>query len=132
MPQITSISINDRESTPVSHTYTANGRAANGTVEAVRNTGVLAASESLKISARDGSKYHNVKLSLTIPIVQTETINGISRPLVVRTGRANVEFSFDLTSTLQERQNLVGLIANALAANQTDLNKVLTVGEAPW
>lgn len=132
MPQITTITVNDREATPVAHVFTSDKRDNNGTVVAVRNTGVLSANEILSISARNGGKYRNVRFTLMVPIVQTETLNGISRPLEVRRGYAEVKFSFDRNSSLKERENLVGLTYNALAASQVDLNKVFTIGESPF
>jgi hypothetical protein len=57
--------------------------------------------------------------------VQTQTINGVSSPVVVRTAFAEVNFTFDALSSDQERKDCVGLIANALAASQTQINDLL-------
>jgi hypothetical protein len=45
--------------------------------------------------------------------------------VVVRTAFAEVNFTFDALSSDQERKDCVGLIANALAASQTQINDLL-------
>jgi hypothetical protein len=61
-------------------------------------------------------------VTLSVPVVQTQTINGVSTPVVVRTAYADVNFTFDATSTTQERKNLVGMMADALAAGKVLVN----------
>jgi hypothetical protein len=41
-------------------------------------------------------------------------------------------FRFDDTSSLQERQNAVGMFANALASSQTVVDSTLTKLEGIW
>lgn len=54
---------------------------------------------------------------LTIPVMATETVNGVTRPTVLRTLRANVEFIIPEDATLQERKDLrkilVGILESA-------------------
>lgn len=131
MPQITTFTLNDRESTPVGHVFTA-GDKANGIVQAVRSTGIPGTDEVVTISSRDSGRNRKVRFVLSVPIIQTETINGVSNPKEVRRGRADVTLTFDKYSTLQERKNVVGMLANALAASQTQLDAVFTALERPW
>jgi len=62
---------------------------------------------------------------LAIPVVQTQVINGVSSPVVVRTAFAEVNFMFDGLSTAQERADCVGLMANSLATAQVQINDMI-------
>lgn len=124
MPQLIAVSLNDRETTPVAHAFTPFD-ISSGVGYLVRSTGVPVGDEILTISSRKSGARRKNKLVLTVPVVQTQTINGISTPLVVRKAYAEVNFNFDETSTEQERKNLVGMTANALAASQVMLDAVL-------
>lgn len=121
MPQLQAISLNDRETTPVAHAF-APRDIKNGVGTVVRSTGIPIGDESLTVSMRRASTRYRGKVTLSVPVVQTQTINGISTPVVVRTAYADVNFTFDATSTTQERKNLVGMIADSLAASKTLIN----------
>jgi hypothetical protein len=73
---------------------------------------------------KSGSKYRP-SLRLQIPIVQTQTVNGVSNPVVVRTAYVEFNAVFDALSTDQERKDAVGLMVNALAASQTQINDMV-------
>lgn len=121
----TNLVINDRAATPVAHTYTPDGSDANGVHSFSEKTSVPAGNPRFTASlARSNGKYRP-KLRLSIPVVQTQTINGISNPVVVRTAYVEVAFTFDEKSTDQERKDCVGLIANSLAASQTMINDLV-------
>jgi len=118
MPALQNLSIVDRESTPVTHTFTPRD-VKDGTGLVVRSTGVPASDEKFALSMRkSGSKFKG-KINLAVPVVQTETINGVSRPVTVRTAYATLEFIFDEMSTTQERTNLVGMLADSLGTGKT-------------
>lgn len=53
-------------------------------------------------------------VKLAIPLVVTETINGVSRPTVLGTMRANLEFVIPDSATLQNRKDLRKLAVGAL------------------
>lgn len=115
MAQLSAITLNDRETTPVGHIFTPNG-ITNDVGELIRSTGVPLANERMTLSCKRNGKKIRAKVVLTIPVVATETINGVSRPVVVRTSYAEATFTYDDTSTTQERKNLVGMLSAALAA----------------
>lgn len=118
MPALQNLAIADRETTPVTHTFVPRD-VKDGTGLVVRNTGVPVGEEKLTVSMRKvGSKFRG-KLTLSVPIVQNETVNGVTMPKVVRTGYATVEFTFDETSSTQERTNLQGMVADALGVTKT-------------
>lgn len=121
MPQLQAISLNDREATPVAHAFVPRD-IKNGVGTVVRSTGVPIGDESLTVSMRRANARYRGKVTLSVPIVQSQNINGVITPVVVRTAYADVNFTFDATSTTQERKNLVGMIADSLAASKTLIN----------
>jgi hypothetical protein len=126
MPQATTITIDDRESSPVAHVFTPSGEDANGVWQFLNNAiEETVGRESLTIGLKRGTR-NRVQMRLTLPVMATETINGVSNPTIVRYNRATVEFTFDENSSLQERKNTIGLTYNALAASQTAIDSVLT------
>lgn len=121
MPQLQAISLNDRETTPVAHAFVPRD-IKNGVGTVVRSTGVPIGDESLTVSMRRANARYRGKVTLSVPVVQSQVINGVTTPVVVRTAYADVNFTFDATSTTQERKNLVGMIADSLAASKTLIN----------
>lgn len=125
MPQATSIVVNDRESTPVAHTFVPQG--IQGQVAQFAEAASVPIGQSrLTVSWRKAANRFKVRLLFVVPVVVTETINSVDRPSVARTSFAEVNLTFDETSTLQERKNTVGMLANVLAASQTEVNAVVT------
>lgn len=132
MPSLTTISVNDRESTPVAHVYESQGKDANGVVSLAVPASVKIGEEKLRVSTRISGSNRKVRWLMTDPVLVTETINGVDRSVVERTGFANLEFTFHETSTTQERANLVGKLANLLLASQTDATSVNVDLESVW
>jgi hypothetical protein len=127
--------INDRAATPVAHTFSPDGSDANGVHVFTEKTGVPAGNPrftaALRRSNSSGGKV-KATLKLAIPVVQTQVVNGISNPVVVRTAYVEVLATFDALSTEQERKDAIGLMANALAPTQVQINSLLTVPEDIW
>jgi len=117
MPAIQNIILTDRAGTPVAHTFVP--ESVQGGIGSVVEAGTSAVgNKRFTISGRrDGSRKWKSKMTLTVPIVQTQVVNSISQDVVVRTGYATVEFSFDETSLSQERKDLISMLACALGAN---------------
>jgi len=116
MPQIAPITANDRESTPVAHSFAPKG-IPSGIATYVESdiAGTLIGEKLLTISSTTSATKRKVRLVLKDPVVVTETINGVDLPKVDRTAYAEVNLSFDINSTQQERDNLVGIVANIIA-----------------
>lgn len=125
MAQIASLVINDREATPVAHTYVRNEVSGNAAsfFEAAATLGGRA---KLSVTWKQTDTKYKCRLILSKPVLVTEVINGISRNKIDRINYGAAEFTFDGASTLQERKNVVGLLANALLASQTGLDDTLT------
>lgn len=128
MPNLSNITVQDRESTPVSHTFSPNGEDA-GLAIFVEAGDTMVGNNTLTISSRDTGTNVKVRVKLDMPTVLTETVNGISSPRVVRRSVIDATLSFAKSSTLQERQNAIGIFANTLSASQTDVDKVVTAVE---
>lgn len=116
MPAIQNISLTDRAGTPVVHVFAP--ESVQGGVGSVVEAGTSAiGNKRFTISGRrDGARKWKSKMTLSAPVVQTQTVGGISQDIVVRTGYATVEFSFEESSLLQERKDLIGMVASALGA----------------
>lgn len=119
MPAIQSLVLTDRESTPADHTFAPSGELAQG-VYGLTETGVTYDIEAatVSISARKTPDRHRMRLVLKVPIVQTETINGVASPKVVRTYYAELSTNFPRSGELQERKNVIGMIQSALDADE--------------
>lgn len=121
----TNLVLTDRSETPVSHTFTPDGDDANGVHIFTTKDGVPASSARFTASLRNGNGKHRASLKLAVPITQTQTINGVSNPVIVRTGYAEVNFTFDSLSGPEERANIVGMLRDALDENQTQIDDML-------
>lgn len=126
MPQIQNLVVADRAATPVNHTYVPRD-IVGGVATVVESTGVPIGDNVITLSLKktDQGRF-KATLKGRFPVVQTQTINGISTPVVVRTAFGECVFSFESTSTLQERKDVVGLIANSLSASAPLVNDTLT------
>lgn len=126
MPQLANLVLTDRTApTPVNHTFTPR-EIKDGVGTVVESTGVPVGDNRCAIQLRQtpqGSYKGTVRL--TLPVVQTQVIAGITSPVVVRTAYANVEFTFAQTSTEEERKNAVGMLASALDASKAVVNDTL-------
>lgn len=122
MPQLQNLVLKDRKSTPVDHTFTPKD-IVNGVGTVIESTGVPVGNSRVSIQTRQTpSGVYKATLRLAIPTVVTETVNGVASPKVARTAYANVEFSFDATSSEAERNDVVGMLADALAPTKTLVN----------
>ncbi len=121
----TNLVINDRAGTPVAHTYSPDGDDSNGVHLWSEKTSVPAGNPRFTARLTSSNGRYRPSLRLQIPVTQTQTINGVSSPVVVRTAYANVDFVFDSLSSTQERADCVGLMVNALAAAQTQINDLV-------
>ena len=120
---ITTITVPDAATTPVNHTFVANKIDGDTARWNEKSASHASGYWTLALSLRDpagsnGSRVYRSQLSLNVPVLVTEVINGVSVPKVAYTMRANVELILPQDSTLQNRKDLrkvlEGLIGNAL------------------
>lgn len=126
MPAHAAFTVNDRAASPVGHVFSPTNIDANGVAVWKESNGVPVGEAIATLSNKTAGTKFRVTETFKVPVVQTQTINGISSPVVVRTGYAKVEFTFDPTSTLQERKDLVSFVYNSLASAQTMIDGVVT------
>lgn len=126
MPQLQTVVLSDRASTPVDHTFVPAGIDQNGVGKVIETLGVPVGNNTLTISMRKTNGRFRGRLHLSMPVVQTVTDGqGIERPTVVRTASAWVDFVFDETSTTQERNDLVGILESALGTSKVLINDTI-------
>jgi hypothetical protein len=131
MPQLASLILTDRAATPVNHTFVPRD-IVNNVATVVESTGVPVGDKRVTLSTRRTPQGNViVDLKMTFPIVNDQTINGVTTPVVVRTGYADLSLKFSATSTEQERKDLVGQLYSALDASKWT-NDVLTKLQAVY
>lgn len=119
MPQLQNLVLTDRTPvTPVDHTFTPRDIVA-GVGSVVETTGVPVGEARVTVSQKKTGTKHSGEVRLAIPVVQTEDVNGIERPVVVRVAYVTLKTSFDQDSTEQERTNAIGMMASALGTSKT-------------
>jgi hypothetical protein len=127
MPALQNVVLKDRKSTPVDHTFTPKD-VVQGVGTVIESTGVPIGNSKLSVSARQSAGpngRYKATLKLAVPVVVTETINGVANPKVVRTAYANVDFTFDPTSSEAERNDLVGMLEYALKSDRKLVNDAI-------
>jgi hypothetical protein len=125
------ITVDDRESSPVSHSFVPVGDKDN--MALFREAGVVPEVDSkLNISWKLDGPKRKVRMTLAVPKAVTETINGVDRTTSQFVNYGDVTFTYSSQSTLQERKNLVGMFANALAASVTVVDSTVTGLEEIW
>lgn len=126
MPQLQNLVLTDRASTPVAHTFIPRD-IVNGVGTVIESTGIPIGDNRFSVSlVKLATGRYKATLKGVFPIVQTQTINGISTPAVVRTSYCDVTFSFEETSSLQERKDVVGMMETALKPSSALVNDLVT------
>ncbi len=132
MPQLQTVTLADRTPvTPANLTFQPRDIVA-GVGEVVNNAGTPIGEKRLTVSTKQTGKRFKSEVRLVLPVVVTEVINGVSSPKVVRTSYVNLSTSFDETSTEQERNDAVGLMASALLPAKVLINDALVKVEGVY
>jgi len=127
MPQLASTTLTDRTpTTPVVHTFTPRD-IVSGVGTVIETSGVPIGNSRLSVSLSQTASSGRYKaiVKLARPVVATQVVNGVSTPVVVRTAFADLTFTFDSTSSEQERNDIVGMLADALGTSKTLINDVV-------
>lgn len=133
MPSIQPLVLTDRQSTPVNHTLNPSGEKDGVvTVAAADATGAVITEKRFTLQSKRSPGRVRVTMKLAVPTVVTETVNGVANPLVVRTALVDCAFVFADTSTIAERNDVVGMFASALATNKPLVHDTLVKGEHVW
>lgn len=132
MPALQSVVLTDRAATPVAHTLVPQGNPANGVAVVSKGDGTLVGEKKLSISSRRGNGKVKTRLLLALPVVQTETINGVSTPKVVREAWVDCTFTFSAMSSEQERNDAVGMFQSALDSSKVLVHNTVVKAEGIW
>lgn len=122
MPQLANVVLKDRASTPVDHTFTPEDITSKGVGALVESAGVPVGNSRLTVGMIRSADRFKPEVRLSIPVVQNATVEGVTRPVVVRTAYAEVKFNFAAESTEQERKDIVGMIQSAFDTSKTVIN----------
>jgi hypothetical protein len=132
MPALQSVVLTDRATTPVNHTFTPFDEK-DGVGVVVESSGVKIGDSKFSVSAKkQPSGRYKAMLKLEIPVVENEVVNGITIPTVTRTAYATLEFSYAGNSSTAERNNIVGMVASALATSKVLVNSTVVDLEGVW
>ncbi|DAD49845.1 coat protein [ssRNA phage AIN002] len=126
MPQLQTLVLTDRATTPVNRTFIPRDIDKDGMASVAHSTGVPVGDQVLTIqTTRTRTGRIKVLIQGKFPVVATETVNGVSMPKVIRYANANHVFYFDATSTEQERNDVVGMMASAYAPTKELIHATL-------
>lgn len=132
MAQLQTLILKDRKSTPVNHTFVPRS-VIDGVGTVVENGSVAMGEQQLSVSKRktpSGRQKTVVKLAL--PVVATETINGVPRPVVIDTDYATITFDFGPTSTAARRTDVQGMVEDAMKADKALIFASVVNLETVW
>lgn len=122
MPALQSMVVTDRAATPVNFTLVPDGEGAGSgvyTVSAADPTGVSISKKKFSISRRKSANGRiRTTIKFYVPVMATEVINGVSNPVVIKEGFVDLTFNMDPKHTEQERNDIVGMLASALATTK--------------
>lgn len=122
MPQLATVTLTDRTPvTPVARTFVPRD-VVNGVGAVVYNAGLLIGEQRGTISMKKVGTRYKGEFRLTLPVVAIETINGVGNPKILRTNYIECKVSWDERSPLQERDDAVGMMSNALGVSKVLIN----------
>lgn len=118
MPQLTNLVLKDRATTPVDHTFTPLD-IQQGVGVVVESSGVPIGDRRFSVSlSKTANNRYKPSIKMSIPVVQDATVNGVTKPTVVRTLYADLTFNFPSDSSEQERKDAVGMLQSGLDAGK--------------
>ncbi|QXN75348.1 MAG: hypothetical protein [Grapevine-associated levi-like virus 10] len=118
MPQLNPLVLKDGAATPANHTFQPRD-ITGGVAALVESTGVPIGDRRITLALnRTTAGRLKASVKVAIPIVQDQVLNGVSRPAIVRTAYADVVFSFDGTSSTDERKDLMAFVSNMFKSDQ--------------
>lgn len=133
MPSLQSLVVTDRATTPVNFTLLpVREDGGIGTVALADSTGASITERRFSIGQRRTAGRVKTTIKFRVPIVVTETVNGVSSAKVAREAYVDCTFNFADNSTEQERNDVVGMFASALAVTKPLVHDTVVKGQAVW
>ena len=127
MPAFQQLVLTDRKATPVAHTLIPNGKSKGDApfYAVAENLSVEAERPTYSVQVRRVNGRRKTRVVFRVPVVQTETINGIATPKVVREGIVDATFTFSALSTEAERNDVIGMFADSLSPTKVLVHDTL-------
>lgn len=126
MPQLQSLVLTDRTpTTPVNLTFVPREIDSKGVGTVINSAGTPIGEKRCSVSMTKRNNRYKGEVRLALPVVATETVNGVSRPVVVRTAYVTLQADFAGESTEQERNDAIGMMSSALATSKVLVNDAL-------
>lgn len=133
MPALQSLVITDRQTTPVNFTLLpAKVENGVGTVALADSSGALVTERRVSIGQRRSGDRIRTTLKLRVPVIVTETINGVAEPKVAREAFVDVTFNFSSSHSEAERNDVVGMFQSAFATNKPLVHDTIVKQQAVW
>lgn len=117
--------LTDRAGTPVAHTFTPDGTDSFGNHRWSEKTGIPAGNNLVSARLRETGSFFKPMMSGKFPVVATQTINGVSNPIIVLTDYFKMEFNFSPLTTQQHRADVAGFAYSMLAPTNTQMNDLI-------
>lgn len=118
--------------TPVNFTFVPRDIDPNGVGSVINTTGTPVGEKRCSVSMKKRNNRFVGELRLALPVVATETVNGVSKPVVIRTAYVTLTATFDERSSKQERDDAIGMMASALSVSKLLVNDTLVNLESVW
>lgn len=114
MPSIQNLVLKDGKSTPANHTFTPSD-VKDGVGTVVESDGTLVGGSKYSVSGKaTASSRWSARAKLETSTVQNQTVNGVTRPVVVRKNFGEITFSFAPDATLDERKDVIAMLRDSL------------------
>lgn len=127
--EVTTIVVPDAAATPVNHTFSPTKVVGDTAFLLEKSASNSTGYWSLGLTQRaplqgQSDKVYRTKVSLAIPVMFDEIINGVTRAVLGYTMRANAEFIVPANATLQNRKDLrklfVGILNDAAVIDMAE------------
>lgn len=132
MANLQNLVLTDRAATPVAHTFVP--RSVKDGIGTVVESGPVAMGEnSVSISQRrTPTNRQKTVLKMAFPVVVTEVINGVSRPVVIDTDYVSIEYNFGPTSTEARRNSVQGMVEDSQKPAKVLIHNSVVKLESVW
>lgn len=113
MAALQNVTMQDRTATPIVYTFVPRSLT-DGVASLVVAGSVPIGEKTFSLSKRStASGRHKITQKFVFPVVQTETINGVARPVVVDTDYVTLVYDFGPTSDTARRNNVQGMVEDS-------------------
>lgn len=121
MPQMAPLVLTDRASPPVDHTFNPRGKEG-GVATYAESTGVPLGDR--RVTVRDPvftNGRAKVTIKMAFPVLQANTVGGVTAYSILRTNYVDLVCNFDQSSTLQERDDMVGQLYDLIRRDDNEV-----------